>query len=230
MKTIKELTIKLLGNENGMIAPEEARELLNKNYETEDYLDGNDWDIFAFCGNKSMRIFNHLFGRDAEITNEEVNRYLIPNEKPSIEYLFDGDIDCEWSEDINFFIEENIPYIACLGKPFSDMKEFLNTVSLICRECNDWIKVECFTSGSYGDYKKSGFEVNEKGEIGFYGPAFEIDCTSKEKLATSLYLFLLSFSCKTFDDIESLKVPVRIADNDSEDEFEQFFESAGFNK
>ena len=230
MKTIKELTIKLLGNENGELTPEEARELLNEKYEAEDRLDSNDWDSFVFCGEKSMYVFNHLFGEGAELTNEEVNKYQLLKENAVIEYLYDGDADFAWSEDIDLFKEENIPYIACLAKPFVDMKSFLNTISLICKATEDWIKVECFTSGTCGNYKKSGFEIDKNGDIAFYGPTFEMDCDSKESLAGSLYHFILSFNCKSFENMESLCVPIALASCDSDDEFEQFFEAAGFNK
>ena len=72
--------------------------------------------------------------------------------------------------------------------------------------------------------------VYRKGNISFYGPAFKMDFETKITLMRSLYRFLLSFNSKSFKDIDSLSVPVEYVNCDGEEEFEQFFEAAGFSK
>ena len=123
--------------------------------------------------------------------------------------------------------EENIPYIACLDKPFKDVKAFLNTLILICKETKDWIKFECFVSEIS---EKSGFDIDENGDVTFYGPAFKMDFSAETDLARCVYRFLLSFNCNTFEDIKSLGVPVETTCLETDEEFEQFCEAAGFNK
>lgn len=77
---------------------------------------------------------------------------------------------------------------------------------------------------------KSGFDIDGKGNVSFYGPAFKIDFDNKTMLVGCVYRFLLSFCSASFEDIDLLAVPVEYANYAGEDEFEQFFEAAGFKK
>jgi hypothetical protein len=78
--------------------------------------------------------------------------------------------------------------------------------------------------------EKGGFDIYKNGKVLFYGPAFVFDFTTETVLAQDLYRFLLAFNCNTFEDIISLGVPIEITGLETEEEFEQFFEAAGFNK
>lgn len=221
MKIIKEL----FGND--CKTPADAIEILENKYDASNLIEGYDLDSFIFCGEKSRYVFNHLFGDGVVLMEEEIKKYELLPENTVISYLYDGDADCAWSEDIEFFREENIPYIACLDKPFTDVKSFLNTLSLICKETEDFIKFECFVSEN-GD--KSGFDIDNKGNVSFYGPTFKMDFETQTTLLRCVYRFLLSFNSKSFEDINSLPVPVEYVNCDSAEEFEQFFEAAGFKK
>lgn len=204
MKTIKEISKHLLGDD--FTTPAEAIELLENNRDAYSLVEGYDLDSFVLCGEKSRYVFNHLFGDGAELTKEECEKYAYLPENATIAYLFDGDADCAWSEDIEFFKEENIPYIACLDKPFKDVKAFLNTLQLICKETEDWIKFECFVADNND---KGGFDIDANGKVSFYGPSFEFNFETETSLTRDLYRFLLSFNSLTFEDMDSLGVPVK---------------------
>lgn len=215
MKTIEQILKEFIRLENA--TPADAIEILETKYDASNLIEGYDLDSFVFCGEKSRYVFNHLFGDGVVLTEEEIKKYELLPENTVISYLYDGDVDCAWSEDIEFFKEENIPYIACLEKPFTDVKSFLNTLSLICKETEDFIKFECFASEN-GDW--SGFDIDCTGNIAFYGPAFEMNFETQTSLISCVYRFLLSFNSKSFEDIDSLSVPVKYANCDREEEVE----------
>lgn len=225
--TVKNL-VKVLGANQDFSTPQQVIDFLDEKYNTAENIDPNDFDVFIHCGEKAMYVFNHLFGRDLILTEEEINKFVLLKDNITIEYLFDGDIDCEWSEDIDFFKEENIPYIACVNKNYSDLKSFLNTLSIICKETNDTIKVECLSKYCMGEYEKRGFEIDTQGNVSFYGPELVIWADADE-IINDLYLFFVTFNCKSFEDIDSLNIPFDV-EIDLEDAFEEFFEAAGFNK
>ena len=226
MKTTVKDLVKGLGIDKELATPQQVIDFLDEKYSAADNIDSNDFDAFVYCGEKAMYVFNHLFGKEATLTDTEISKYEIEKDDVAIEYLYDGDVDCEWTEDIDFFKEENTPYIACINKGYSDLKSFLNTLSIIWKETGDTIKLECFTTGYMGEYAKSGFEIDAQGSIKFYGPEFTI---YGDEIVNAVYLFLVTFNCKSFEDIDALNVPINI-EVDSEDEFEQFFEAAGFGK
>lgn len=226
MKTTAKDLLKVLSVNREFSTPQQVIDYLDEKYNIADNIDPNDMDAFVICGTKAMYMFNHLFGSDVDITDDEISKYALVKDDVKIEYLYDGDIDCEWSEDIDFFKEENIPYIACIDKCYSDLKSFLNTLSIICKETNDTIKFECFTTEYFGEYLKSGFEIDSNGNIAFYGPDVVL---YEDDFFENLYVFLSTLNCKSFDDINSLDVPV-ITGIDKKEAFEQFFGAAGFGK
>ena len=225
---LKNLT-KRIGNECELNTPQQVLNFIDKNYKPYENIEPYNLDLFVFCGEKSMYVFNHLFGKGVVLTNDEINKYNIVSDNTYIEYLYDGDIDLDWTEDIDFFKEENIPYIACIDKCYSDFKSFLNTLSIICKETNDTIKVECFTTTYICDYIKSGFEIDSTGNIKFYGLDFTINTSDNDRFIYDMWLFLKTFNCKSFDDVDSLNVPIEL-NVDLKESFQQFFEAAGFSE
>ena len=215
---LKNLTERI-GNESEFNTPQQVLNFIDKNYKPYENIEPYNLDLFVFCGEKSMYVFNHLFGKGAVLTNDEINKYNIVSDNTYIEYLYDGDIDLDWTEDIDFFKEENIPYIACIDKCYGDFKSFLNTLSIICKETDDAIKLECFTTRQTDKYVKSGFEIDSQGDIKFYGPEFTV---SVDETINDIYLFFVTFNCKSFEDMDALNIPFNIA-MDSDDAFEQFF-------